>query len=86
MPSPVRVGTTRLGRPSGAGASRGQAVPGTTSGYGSSRADSVGFNPSNPQAYSASQAAKAYKTSKGTRDWDGDAGISPPLRAPQKGD
>lgn len=56
------------------------AYPGTTSGYGSSRADSIGQNPGNPLAQMATQAAKNYKTSKGTADWDGKDGISPPIR------
>lgn len=78
MASRVRSGTTRVGRAASAPLSGLGYVPGTTSGYGTSRADSVGYNPANPQAYVATQAAKAYKTSKGTNDWDG-PGISPPL-------
>lgn len=58
---------------------RPQLYPGTTSAYGPTRADSVGYNPANPRAFMGTQAAKAYKTSKGTRDWDG-PGISPALR------
>jgi hypothetical protein len=56
-----------------------QTFENTMSGYGPTRGDSVGFNPANPRAYSASQAAKAYKSTKGTNDWDGPNGISPPL-------
>lgn len=64
MVSPVRVGLTRGGRPTvGAGA---QTYPGTTSGYGATHGESVGYNPANPQAYSASQAAKAYGSSRNT--------------------
>lgn len=36
---------------------------GTNSGYGATRADSVGYNPRNTLAYSATQTAKAYTTS-----------------------
>lgn len=36
---------------------------GTSSGYGPTRADSVGYNPRNVMAYSATQTAKAYTTS-----------------------
>lgn len=39
-----------------------QTYPDTTSGYGPTRADSVGVNPRNILAYSATQAAKAYYT------------------------
>lgn len=35
----------------------------TMSGYGATRGDSVGYNPRNAMAYSATQAAKAYGTS-----------------------
>lgn len=59
------------------------AYPGTTSGYGSSRADSIGSNPMNPTQQLASQGAKPYAgvsaASKGTADWDG-KGISPAIR------
>ena len=36
--------------------------PDTMSGYGPTRADSVGYNPRNQLAYTATQAAKAYST------------------------
>lgn len=63
MPTPVRVGAAPV-----ASLGRGgppQQYTGTTSAYGASRGDSVGFNPSNPQAYSASQSQKAYAKSGG---------------------
>ncbi len=59
---------------------RQQTYPDTQSAYGPTRRDSVGYNPANPQAFMGTKAAKAYKTSKGTRDWDGPQGISPALR------
>ena len=37
-----------------------QTYPDTMSGYGPTRADSVGFNARNPYAFQATQAAKAY--------------------------
>lgn len=58
-----------------------QSYGGAKSGYGATRADSVGVNPGNPRDLMGTQAAKQYKTSKGTADWDGASGISPPLRA-----
>lgn len=62
------VGRVRVGAPRVAGASSGRAqqYPGTTSGYGATRGESVGYNPRNPQAYTATQAAKAYSTSDST--------------------
>lgn len=81
MASVVRVGTTRGGRAStGGSASSAQSYPDTTSAYGSTRADSRGYNPANPYAFMGTKAEKSYKTSKGTRDWDGPQGISPALR------
>lgn len=65
MPSPVRAGLTRIGRPTASGGPP-TTYQGTTSGYGPTRGDSMGYNPANPHAYSASQAAKAY--SPGSRN------------------
>ena len=59
MPTRVRVGSTR---PGAASAQPPQTYEGTTSGYGATRGDSVGYNPRNPYAFSAAQAAKAYST------------------------
>lgn len=51
MSGTVRVGAT-AGRGTARGASaQGQVVPGTTSGYGATRADSVGYQPSSPKNY-----------------------------------
>lgn len=60
MPSPVRVGATRGGSRSGGATTPAQTYPDTMSGYGPTRADSVGYNARNPYAYQATQAAKAY--------------------------
>lgn len=48
----------RPGRARGVGPD--QTYDGTMSVYGAKRADSVGYNPANPQAYTATKAAKAY--------------------------
>jgi hypothetical protein len=62
-------------RPSPTGSMSGpQTYQGTTSGYGPTRGESVGYNPANPHAYTASQNAKAYSTAK-------DKDIVPPMKA-----
>jgi len=48
MPSPVRVGSS-ASHATARGAGRGAPVPGTTSGYGPTRGDSVGFMPPSPK-------------------------------------
>lgn len=74
MASPVRAGLTRIGRrATGGGAA--QAYPDTMSGYGPTRGDSMGYNPANPRAYSASQGAKAYQ---------GKAAMTPEVITPSK--
>lgn len=72
MPSPVRVGRGRAGRTTRVGSSPVETVEGAMSAY-PNRADSIGYNPANPYAYSAAQAAKAYKSSRDA----GDSGIKP---------
>lgn len=53
MPSPVRVGASAgLGTARGA-ATLTQPVEGTTSGYGPTRVDSVGYTPPSPKNYQA---------------------------------
>ena len=60
MPSPVRVGYAPLGTGTRRGAaSLVQPVPGTTSGYGDTREDSVGYTPPSPKIY-AEQFQKAF--------------------------
>jgi hypothetical protein len=54
-------GAVRVGASSGHGTARGasaqgQVVPGTTSGYGPTRADSVGYTPTSPKNYMAQRA------------------------------
>lgn len=55
----VRVGSSSRGggRPSSAPV---QTYEGTMSGYGATRADSVGFTPRSPKAYSAVPSDKAF--------------------------
>lgn len=50
MPSPVRIGAS-ASHTTARGAGRGEPVPGTTSGYGPTRADSVGYMPPSPKNY-----------------------------------
>ena len=76
MPVRVRVGTTRGGSSGGAGQPV-RGAPQSVSAFGTDKG--YGFNPVNPHAYLATVGAKAYKTDKGTQDWDG-PGISPPIR------
>lgn len=56
----ARVALGRGGR--GSPAAR-QSYDSTMSGYGATHGESVGYNPRNAYAYSATQAAKAYGTS-----------------------
>ena len=79
MTTPVRAGARAVGRGAGATADT-PSYSGTMSGYGTKRADSVGYNPANPYAYTATTGAKTYKNSKGTTDWDGPNGIFPPIK------
>ena len=61
MSGAIRVGASS-GRGTARGASaQGQLVPGTTSGYGPTRADSVGYQPSTPKNYNT-QLKMAYGT------------------------
>ncbi len=56
MSGAIRVGaSTGHGTARGASA-QGQTVPGTTSGYGATRADSVGYMPTSPKNYMAQRA------------------------------
>lgn len=59
----VQRATSRPGRGTGTASTDAPTYDGATSGYGLTRADSVGYNPRNPYAYMATQAAKAYTTS-----------------------
>ena len=63
MPTSVRVGATSGGRTRTGGGAGVPTYPGTYSGYGATRADSVGENVA-PYAYSAAQQSKAYNKGK----------------------
>lgn len=62
MAGSLRVGVSRGGTGRGL-PSTPPTYSGAMSGYGLSRAESVGYNPRNALAYQATQAAKAYGTS-----------------------
>lgn len=49
MTSPVRVGTSTTHRTARGASTQTQPLPGTTSGYGDTRADSVGYMPPSPK-------------------------------------